>query len=40
MLEELVPRLRNPAFVQPVEFVRDYFVNGIKSMRLTFDAEG
>ena len=40
MLEELVPRLRNPAFAQPVEFVRDYFVNGIKSMRLTFDAEG
>ena len=39
MLEELVPRLRNPAFAQPVEFVRDYFVNGIKSMRLTFDAE-
>ena len=40
MLEELVPRLRNPAFAQPVEYVRDYFVNGIKSMRLSFDAEG
>ncbi len=39
MFEELIPRLRNPRFSQPVAFVRDYFVNGIKSMNITFDAE-
>lgn len=39
MFEELIPRLRNPRFAEPVKFVRDYFVNGIKEMRITFDPE-
>lgn len=38
MYEELIPRLRNPRFAKPVECVRDYFVNGIKSMPIRFDA--
>ncbi|MFT4822954.1 MAG: cholest-4-en-3-one 26-monooxygenase [Halioglobus sp.] len=39
MFEEFVPRLRNPQFSEPVAFVRDYFVNGIKSMPIVFDVE-
>jgi cholest-4-en-3-one 26-monooxygenase len=39
MFEELIPRLKNPKFAAPVEFVRDYFVNSIKSMHITFDPE-
>ncbi|TNF36637.1 MAG: cytochrome P450 [Gammaproteobacteria bacterium] len=39
MFEELIPRMRNPKFAEPVQYVRDYFVNGIKSMRITFDPE-
>ena len=39
MFEEILPRLRNPTFAGPVEYVRDYFVNGIKSMRIKFDPE-
>ncbi|KKK78236.1 hypothetical protein LCGC14_2845590, partial [marine sediment metagenome] len=39
MFEEFIPRLRNPQFAKPVEYVRDYFVNSIKSMQITFDAE-
>lgn len=39
MFEEIIPRLRNPQFAQPVAYVRDYFVNGIKEMQITFDAE-
>lgn len=39
MFEELIPRMRNPQFAQPVEYVRDYFVNSIKAMRITFDPE-
>lgn len=39
MFEEIVPRLRNPKFSEPVAFVRDYFVNGIKSMPIVFDIE-
>lgn len=37
MFEEFVPRLINPQFAQPVSYVRDYFVNSIKSMPITFD---
>ena len=37
MFEEFVPRLRNPQFAEPVAYVRDYFVNSIKSMPITFD---
>jgi cholest-4-en-3-one 26-monooxygenase len=39
MFEEFIPRLRNPQFAKPVEFVRDYFVNSIKAMHITFDPE-
>lgn len=39
ILEEVIPRLRNPRFAAPVKYVRDYFVNGIKEMRITFDPE-
>ena len=39
MFEEIIPRLRNPKFAEPVQYVRDYFVNGIKSMKITFDPE-
>lgn len=38
MFEEIIPRLRNPAFSRPVEYMRDYFVNSIKSMHISFDA--
>jgi cholest-4-en-3-one 26-monooxygenase len=39
MFEELIPRLRNPEFAEPVKYVRDYFVNGIKQMNISFDPE-
>jgi cholest-4-en-3-one 26-monooxygenase len=39
MFEELIPRLKNPQFAQPVEYVRDFFVNSIKAMQITFDPE-
>ena len=39
IFEELLPRLRNPKFAEPVRYVRDYFVNGIKEMQITFDPE-
>ncbi len=37
MFEEFIPRLRNPRFKEPVAYVRDYFVNSIKSMPIAFD---
>lgn len=39
MFEEILPRLRNPEFAEPVKYVRDYFVNSIKEMNITFDPE-
>jgi cytochrome P450 len=39
MFEEFIPRLRNPRFAQPVEYVRDYFVNSIKAMHIIFDPQ-
>jgi cytochrome P450 len=39
MMEEIIPRLRNPKFVEDVKYVRSYFVNGIKEMNITFDRE-
>ncbi|WP_101756999.1 cytochrome P450 [Oceanicoccus sp. KOV_DT_Chl] len=39
MFEEFIPRLRNPQFTEPVAYVRDYFVNSIKAMPISFDAE-
>jgi cholest-4-en-3-one 26-monooxygenase len=38
MFEEIIPRLRNPSFAAPVRYVRSFFVNAIKEMRITFDA--
>jgi hypothetical protein len=39
IFEELIPRLRNPKFAEPVKYFRDYFVNGVKEMKITFDPE-
>lgn len=39
IFNEVLPRLRNPKFAEPVKYVRDYFVNGIKEMKITFDPE-
>lgn len=39
MFEEIIPRLKNPRFAAPVDYVRDYFVNSIKAMPLQFDPE-
>jgi cholest-4-en-3-one 26-monooxygenase len=39
MFEEIIPRLRNPRLAEPVSYIRSYFVNGIKSMRIEFDPE-
>jgi len=39
IFEEIIPRLRNPKFAAPPRYVRSVFVNGIKEMRITFDAE-
>ena len=37
MFEEIVPRLRNPRLLAPPRFVRSFFVNAIKEMRIRFD---
>ena len=39
MMQEIIPRLRNPKFAAPPQFVRSFFVNAMKEMRITFDAE-
>ncbi|MAT93663.1 MAG: cytochrome [Halioglobus sp.] len=39
VFSEVLPRLRNPQFAEPVKYVRDFFVNGIKEMKITFDPE-
>jgi cholest-4-en-3-one 26-monooxygenase len=39
MFNEFLPRLRNPKFAEPPKFVRSYFVNAIKEMKITFDKE-
>ena len=39
MMEEIIPRLRNPRFAGPVEYTRSTLVNGIKRMPITFDPE-
>jgi cytochrome P450 len=39
MFEEIIPRLRNPKFAAEPQFVRSFFVNALKEMRITFDAE-
>jgi len=39
IFEEVIPRLRNPKFAAPPRYVRSVFVNGMKEMRITFDAK-
>jgi cytochrome P450 len=37
MMEEILPRLRNPQFDGDPQYVRSFFVNAVKSMPITFD---
>jgi hypothetical protein len=37
MFEEIIPRLRHPRLTAPVRYVRSFFVNAIKEMRVEFD---
>lgn len=39
MLEECIPRLRNPQLLGKTEYVKSFFVNGIKRMTIRFDPE-
>ena len=39
MFEEIIPRMRHPKLVMPVEYTRSNLVNGIKRMYITFDPE-
>ena len=39
IMEEVIPRLRNPKFAGPLEYTRSALVNGIKRMPITFDPE-
>ena len=39
MMQEIIPRLRNPKFAEPPKFVRSFFVNAVKEMRISFDPE-
>ena len=39
MFEEIIPRLRNPKFAAPPRYVRSFFVNAMKEMKITFDPE-
>jgi cytochrome P450 len=39
MFEEIIPRIRNPKLVEEINYTRSNLVNGIKSMKITFDPE-
>jgi hypothetical protein len=39
MMQEIIPRLRNPKFAATPRFVRSFFVNAMKEMRISFDPE-
>ncbi len=39
MMQEIIPRLRNPKFAEPPRFVRSFFVNAMKEMMITFEPE-
>jgi cholest-4-en-3-one 26-monooxygenase len=39
MMQEIIPRLRNPKFAAAPKFVRSFFVNAMKEMKISFDAE-
>ena len=37
MFDEIIPRMKNPTFSEPVSYMRSYFVQGIKKMNIRFD---
>ena len=39
MFEELIPRLRKPKLASQPEYVKSFFINGIKRMPVTFEPE-
>lgn len=39
MFEQIIPRLKNPKFAEDPQFVRSFFVNAMKEMKITFDKE-
>jgi cytochrome P450 len=39
MMQEIIPRLRNPRFKGDPKFVRSFFVNAMKEMPIAFDRE-
>ena len=39
MMEEIIPRLRNPKFKDEPKFVRSFFVNAMREMNISFDQE-
>ena len=39
MFQEIIPRLRNPRFAAPPKYVRSFFVNAMKEMKITFEPE-
>lgn len=39
MMEEIIPRIRNPKLMEELEYTRSDLVNGIKRMYITFDPE-
>ena len=39
MFEEIIPRLRNAKFAGKTTYMRSYFINTIKAMPITFDAQ-
>jgi cholest-4-en-3-one 26-monooxygenase len=39
MFQEIIPRLRNPALAAEPQFVRSFFVNAMKELKITFDPE-
>ena len=39
IFEEIIPRMRNPKLVKPINWLRSNFINGIKEMHISFDPE-
>ena len=39
MMEEIIPRLRNPKFAESPKYVRSFFVNAMKEMNISFEPE-
>lgn len=39
MMQEIIPRLRNPKFQGEPRYVRSFFVNALKEMNISFDPE-